>query len=50
MFCQKLGGETATIMGEILMAQADQRAINITLNSFHTPLNEPNMREGDGCS
>ena len=48
MFCQKLGGETATIMGEILKAKADQRAINITLNSFHTPLNEPNMREGDG--
>ena len=47
-FCQKLGGDTATIMGGILKAKADQRAINITLNSFHTPLNEPNMRDGDG--
>lgn len=43
----KLGGDTATIMGELLMARADQRAINITLNSFGTPLNEPSMRTSD---
>ena len=47
-FCLELGGDTATIMGEILKAKADQRAINITLNSFGTPLNEPSMRAGDG--
>ena len=34
-------------MGEILRARADQRAINITLNSFGTPLNEPAMRATD---
>jgi len=45
--CQKIGGETAQIMGEILQARADQRAINITLNSFGTPLNEPSMRQTD---
>lgn len=39
-FCQKVGGDTAVIMGEILMARADRVAINITLNSFGTPLNE----------
>lgn len=47
-FCTTLGGDTATVMGEILKAKSDQRAINITLNSFGTPLNEPNMRDGDG--
>lgn len=47
-FCQELGGDTAPIMGGILKAKADQRAINITLNSFGTPLNDPNMREGEG--
>lgn len=47
-FCQELGGDTAEIMGGLLKAKADQRAINITLNSFGTPLNEPTMRSGDG--
>lgn len=47
-FCQELGGDTAEIMGDLLKAKADQRAINITLNSFGTPLNEPTMRSGDG--
>lgn len=46
-FCQELGGDTAVIMGEILQAQADRIAINITLNSFGTPLNEPAMRASD---
>ncbi|GLD98434.1 hypothetical protein PINS_up007131 [Pythium insidiosum] len=46
-FCQKVGGDTATMMGEILKARADRMAINITLNSFGTPLNEPAMRISD---
>ncbi|GMF39560.1 unnamed protein product [Phytophthora fragariaefolia] len=37
---QEIGGETAAIMGDILAARADRIAINITLNSFGTPLNE----------
>jgi len=44
-FCEKMGGETANIMCGLLRARADRNAINITLNSFGTPLNEPNMRE-----
>lgn len=46
-FVQKLGGETAEIMGELLRVRADTNAINITLNSFGTPLNEPAMRTSD---
>mmetsp|Transcript_17552 Transcript_17552/g.29767 ORF Transcript_17552/g.29767 Transcript_17552/m.29767 type:complete len:447 (-) Transcript_17552:56-1396(-) len=46
-FVQKVGGETAKIMGEILSVRADTNAINITLNSFGTPLNEPAMRSSD---
>jgi len=46
-FCDSVGGDTAEVMGEILKARADQRAINITLNSFGTPLNEPAMRATD---
>ena len=46
-FCARVGGDTAEVMGDILKARADQRAINITLNSFGTPLNEPNMRTSD---
>jgi len=30
-----------------LQARADAAAINITLNSFGTSLNEPNMRQSD---
>eukprot|EP00601_Ochromonadales_sp_CCMP2298_P006183 CAMPEP_0173194234 /NCGR_PEP_ID=MMETSP1141-20130122/14400_1 /TAXON_ID=483371 /ORGANISM="non described non described, Strain CCMP2298" /LENGTH=358 /DNA_ID=CAMNT_0014118657 /DNA_START=46 /DNA_END=1119 /DNA_ORIENTATION=+ len=44
-FCERLGGETETIMCELLRARADRCAINITLNSFGTPLNDPVMRE-----
>lgn len=44
-FCAQIGGDTAEVMGEILNARADQRAINVTLNSFGTPLNEPAMRQ-----
>jgi len=46
-FVQKLGGETAEIMGDLLRVRADTNAINITLNSFGTPLNEPAMRSSD---
>ena len=46
-FCQSIGGETATMMGELLAVRADTNAINITLNSFGTPLNEPSMRATD---
>jgi V-type H+-transporting ATPase subunit d len=44
-FCINLGGETAEVMGGLLRARADRNAINITLNSFNTPLNEPSMRD-----
>ncbi|GMH62749.1 hypothetical protein TrRE_jg12536 [Triparma retinervis] len=46
-FCSSLGGDTATIMCEILAVRADTQAINVTLNSFGTPLNEPSMRSTD---
>ena len=46
-YVEKLGGETAEIMGELLRVRADTNAINITLNSFGTPLNEPAMRSSD---
>jgi len=46
-FIAKLGGETASIMGDLLAIRADTNAINITLNSFNTPLNEPAMRQSD---
>merc|ERR1719201_548691 len=44
-FCEALGGDTATIMCHLLNARADKMAINITLNSFGTQLNEPNERD-----
>jgi V-type H+-transporting ATPase subunit d len=37
-FCMRLGGTTAEVMHDILMFEADRRAINITLNSFGTDL------------
>lgn len=46
-YVEKIGGETASIMGELLKVRADTNAINITLNSFGTPLNEPAMRSSD---
>mmetsp|Transcript_11135 Transcript_11135/g.16964 ORF Transcript_11135/g.16964 Transcript_11135/m.16964 type:complete len:399 (-) Transcript_11135:207-1403(-) len=46
-FCEKLGGDTAEVMCGLLRARADRAAINITLNSFGTPLNDANMRETD---
>jgi V-type H+-transporting ATPase subunit d len=46
-FCEKMGGDTGDIMCGLLRARADRNAINITLNSFGTPLNDPTMRETD---
>jgi V-type H+-transporting ATPase subunit d len=46
-FCAKLGGETGTLMLEMLNIRADTTAINITLNSFNTPLNDPAMRTSE---
>jgi len=37
-FCQKIGGPTAEIMGDILQFEADRRTVNITINSFGTEL------------
>ena len=44
-FCERLGGETADVMCALLRARADRAAINITLNSFGTPLNDATMRD-----
>lgn len=46
-FCKGLGGDTAEVMCGLLRARADRAAINITLNSFGTPLNDATMRETD---
>ena len=46
-FVEKMGGETAEVMCSLLRSKADRNAINITLNSFGTPLNDPTMRETD---
>mmetsp|Transcript_24266 Transcript_24266/g.50598 ORF Transcript_24266/g.50598 Transcript_24266/m.50598 type:complete len:387 (+) Transcript_24266:46-1206(+) len=46
-FCSDLGGDTASVMCDILSVRADTQAINVTLNSFGTPLNEPSMRSTD---
>jgi V-type H+-transporting ATPase subunit d len=46
-YVSKLGGDNTTIMGDLLKVRADTNAINITLNSFGTPLNEPAMRMSD---
>lgn len=46
-FCASLGGETAVKTCNLLKSRADAMAINITLNSFGTQLNDPNMRQSD---
>ncbi|CAN0119885.1 unnamed protein product, partial [Ectocarpus fasciculatus] len=46
-FCKSVGGDTSTVMCELLEARADRGAIKITLNSFGGPLNEPSMRSTD---
>lgn len=42
-----LGGDTGTIMAELLEFEADRRAISITINSFKTSLNEPSNRDSE---
>jgi V-type H+-transporting ATPase subunit d len=37
-FCQKMGGQTAEVMGHCLKVEADFRVLNITLNSLNTSL------------
>lgn len=37
---EEIGGETGEVMGEILRFEADRRAINITVNSWHTELSK----------
>eukprot|EP00124_Ichthyophonus_hoferi_P000755 Ihof_evm15s30 gene=Ihof_evmTU15s30 len=39
-FCHDMGGDTATIMDEILGFEADRRAFIITINSFGTELSK----------
>ncbi|CAM9461554.1 unnamed protein product [Chrysoparadoxa australica] len=46
-YCASVGGDTGTVMCEVLGARADRNAINVTLNSFGGPLNEPHMRSTD---
>jgi len=46
-FVCTMGGETERVMGEILRTRADTFAINVTLNSFGRPLNEPSMRTSE---
>jgi len=44
-FCQRLGGETAEVMTEILQFEADRRSINITINSFGTELTKDDRQK-----
>jgi V-type H+-transporting ATPase subunit d len=44
-FCEACSGETFAVMSGLLKTRADRNAINITLNSFGTSLNEPVMRD-----
>jgi V-type H+-transporting ATPase subunit d len=46
-YVENLGGDTTALMSDLLKVRADTNAINITLNSFGTPLNEPAMRQSD---
>jgi V-type H+-transporting ATPase subunit d len=43
--CEVMGGETEEVMCSLIRARADRIAINVTLNSFGTPLNDPMMRD-----
>merc|ERR1719473_932071 len=44
-FCQKVGGATAEVMGDILTLEADRRAINITVNSLETDLAAEHLKQ-----
>lgn len=43
--CQRIGGETAEVMGDMLAFEADRRALNITLNSIGTELTFDDRRK-----
>eukprot|EP00201_Polytomella_parva_P023316 CAMPEP_0175046030 /NCGR_PEP_ID=MMETSP0052_2-20121109/4794_1 /TAXON_ID=51329 ORGANISM="Polytomella parva, Strain SAG 63-3" /NCGR_SAMPLE_ID=MMETSP0052_2 /ASSEMBLY_ACC=CAM_ASM_000194 /LENGTH=345 /DNA_ID=CAMNT_0016309711 /DNA_START=143 /DNA_END=1180 /DNA_ORIENTATION=- len=44
-FCQKIGGATAEIMGDLLAFETDRRALNITLNSIGTELTRDDRKK-----
>ncbi|KAK9868036.1 hypothetical protein WJX84_007460 [Apatococcus fuscideae] len=44
-FCNKLGGATAEVMGDLLAFEADRRALNITMNSIGTELTRDDRRK-----
>jgi len=44
-FCERMGGETAEVMTEILQFEADRRSINITINSFGTELSKDDRQK-----
>ncbi|CAL5218444.1 g125 [Coccomyxa viridis] len=44
-FCNKLGGTTGDVMGNLLSFEADRRALNITLNSIGTELTRDDRRK-----
>ena len=46
-YCMKIGGDTWTIMKQLLEFEADRRAISITINSFNTNLNDASSRDLD---
>jgi len=46
-WCQKIGGDTALIMGELLSFEADRRVISIMINSFGTSLNDASNRDSE---
>ncbi len=45
VYCKKLGGETWSVMKELLDFEADRRSIEIVANSFGTPLGEQSARD-----
>ena len=43
-YCSKLDGESSEMMCELLSSRSDRDTINLTLNSFNTPLNDVLVR------
>jgi len=46
-YCKSMGGETWLFMKELLEFEADRRAIEITINSFGTQLNDQFSRDSE---
>jgi len=44
-YSREIGGETWEVMKELLEFEADRRTVNVTVNSFGTPLNEPDRHD-----